>query len=394
MSKYRFISKIILPVMLIAFVSCRGGKKAGEETKETEVLPDDIVEMRADQVKFAEIRTGSIEKRALSGTLKVSGTVSVAPQNLASVCTPMGGFVKNIRLIPGSLVQKGQTLAIIENQDFIDLQQKYLESTSQLQYSEAEYKRQKDLYSGNINSAKTFQQTTADYRSLKVQVKALGQKLALLGINPAKLRIDNISRSICVKSPISGYIKAVNVNLGKFVSPADVLFEVVNSSKLFLELTLFQKDADKVARGQKIHFFTNNDAVQHEAVVYQTGKSVDSDKTCKVYASVTGNSKNVLPGMYVNAVIDASSGRVNALPSEAVVTFEDKDYIFVFNKDKKENGKSFTEYRMVEVHKGVSDNGYSEIMLPEGFNIKTAKVVVKGAYNLLSAKKNAGEMSC
>ncbi|MDP4228548.1 MAG: efflux RND transporter periplasmic adaptor subunit, partial [Bacteroidota bacterium] len=163
---------------------------------------------------------------------------------------------------------------------------------------------------------------------------------------------------------------------------------------LFLELTLFQKDADKVARGQKIHFFTNNDAVQHEAVVYQTGKSVDSDKTCKVYASVTGNNKNVLPGMYVNAVIDASSGRVNALPSEAVVTFEDKDYIFVFNKDKKENGKSFTEYRMVEVHKGVTDNGFIEIMLPEGFNIKTAKVVVKGAYNLLSAKKNAGEMSC
>lgn len=380
--------------MLIAFVSCKGGKSAGEETKVTEGLPDDIVELRADQVKFAEIRTGKIEERALSGTLKVSGTVSVAPQNLASVCAPMGGIVRNVKLIPGSLVRKGQILAIIENQDFIDLQQKYLESSSQLQYSEAEYKRQKDLYSGNINSAKTFQQTTADYRSLKVQVKALGQKLALLGINPAKLRIDNLSRSIRVKSPISGYIKAVNVNLGKFVSPSDVLFEVVNSSQLFLELTLFQKDADKVARGQKIHFFTNNEALQHEAVVYQAGKSVDSDKTCKVYASVIGNSKNVLPGMYVNAVIDASSGRVNALPSEAVVNFEDKDYIFVFNKDKMENGKSFTEYRMVEVHKGITDNGFTEIMLPDGFNLKTAKVVIKGAYNLLSAKKNAGEMSC
>jgi cobalt-zinc-cadmium efflux system membrane fusion protein len=34
------------------------------------------------------------------------------------------------------------------------------------------------------------------------------------------------------------------------------------------------------------------------------------------------------------------------------------------------------------------------VILPEGFNIQTAKVVIKGAYNLLSAKKNAGEMSC
>ena len=82
------------------------------------------------------------------------------------------------------------------------------------------------------------------------------------------------------------------------------------------------------------------------------------------------------------------------MPSESIVSFDDKDYIFVFDKKKEEDGKSFTEYLMVEVHKGVSDGGYTEILLPEGFDSKTAKVVIKGAYNLLSAKKNAGEMSC
>jgi cobalt-zinc-cadmium efflux system membrane fusion protein len=49
---------------------------------------------------------------------------------------------------------------------------------------------------------------------------------------------------------------------------------------------------------------------------------------------------------------------------------------------------------MIEVHKGVTDGGYSEITFPEGFDIKTARIVIKGAYSLLSAKKNAGEMSC
>ena len=49
---------------------------------------------------------------------------------------------------------------------------------------------------------------------------------------------------------------------------------------------------------------------------------------------------------------------------------------------------------MVQVQKGVSDGGYTEIVLPEGIDLKTTKVVLKGAYNLLSAKKNAGEMSC
>ena len=98
--------------------------------------------------------------------------------------------------------------------------------------------------------------------------------------------------------------------------------------------------------------------------------------------------------MYVNAIIESTSNTVAALPSDAIVSFDDKDYIFVFDKDKEEDGKPFTEYRIIEVHKGVSDGGFTEIILPEGFDISTAKVVIKGAYNLLSAKKNAGEMAC
>ena len=98
--------------------------------------------------------------------------------------------------------------------------------------------------------------------------------------------------------------------------------------------------------------------------------------------------------MYVNAFIEESEKKVTALPSEAVVNFDDKDYIFIFEKDKEEAGKPFSEYRMVEVKKGVSAGGFTEISVPEGFNIDTAKIVTKGAYNLLSAKKNAGEMAC
>lgn len=50
--------------------------------------------------------------------------------------------------------------------------------------------------------------------------------------------------------------------------------------------------------------------------------------------------------------------------------------------------------RMVEIKKGTMDNGYTEIILPEGFDPKTARVVIKGAYNLMAAKKNSGEMAC
>jgi cobalt-zinc-cadmium efflux system membrane fusion protein len=392
MTTYNFKLSIFISVFCIALVACNRNKKSITE-KETEVIPEDIVEMRDDQIKLANIQTGKIEMRSLSATLKVNGIVSVAPKSLATVCMPMGGFVKSTLLTPGSLVRKGQVLAVLENQEFIDVQQNYLEAKNKVVYAEAEYKRHSELYKDDVYSQKNLQQVTMEYKNQKGLLKALEQKLSLIGINPVRLTEENISRSVPLVAPISGYVKAVNVSIGKSVTASEVLFEIVNSDKLFLELTLFEKDADKVINGEKIRFYINNEAEQHEAVIYQTGKSINNDKTYKVYANVTGHCKNMLPGMYVNAVIETKNNQVAALPAESIVSFEDKDYIYVLNRHKNENGKSMTEYRMVEVRKGVTENGFIEINLPEGFDIN-AKVVVKGAYNLLSAKKNAGEMSC
>jgi membrane fusion protein, heavy metal efflux system len=394
MTTYKTLQSIIIGLSLIVLASCHSGKKLEAEGMEEEVLPENIVELREDQAKLAKIETAAIELHALNGSLKVSGTVAVAPQNLATVCMPMGGFIKTTSLMPGNQVNKGQTLAIIENQEFVEIQQSYLEAKSKYEFAESEYRRHSELYLDEVYSQQNMQQVMSDYKTLKAQINALSQKLSLIGINATSLTEDNISSSVALVSPINGFIKSVNINIGKYVAASDVLFEIVNSDRLFLELTLFEKDIDKVSKGQRIRFFINNEAEQHEAFIYQTGKSVNADRTYKVYANVEGICKNTLPGMYVNAIIETSGNKVTALPSEAIVSFDDKDYIFVFEKNKEEDGKPFTEYRMIEVHKGISDNDFTEIMLPEGFDINSAKVVTKGAYNLLSAKKNAGEMAC
>ncbi|MFZ4455805.1 MAG: efflux RND transporter periplasmic adaptor subunit [Bacteroidales bacterium] len=379
-------------VMSIALLSCKGGQKSTE--KEEENLPENIVELRADQIKLANIELGSFEMRSMSGSLKVNGTVTVSPQDMATVCVPMGGFVKSIQLTPGTAVRKGQVLAILTNQEFVDIQQNYLEVKNKLEYAQAEYRRHNELYKEDVYSQKNLQQVTSEYKNLKANLKALEQKLSLVGINPKHLTEENINSSVSVVSPISGCVKAVNISIGKYVSSSDVLFEIVNSDQLLLNLTLFEKDADKVSIGQKIRFYINNETEQHDATIYQTAKSINSDKTYNVYAKVNGICKNTLPGMYVNAIIETSGNNTTAVPSEAVVRFDDKEYIFVFEKNKTEGGKPFTEYRMVEVAKGVTENGYTAITLPGSMNLKTSKVVVKGAYQLLSAKKNAGEMSC
>jgi membrane fusion protein, heavy metal efflux system len=394
MIKLNYKPAVIILGLIISLNSCNKGNKPGTESKIIETLPEDIVELRADQIKLAKVELGTVEMQQVSNNIKVNGILSVAPQNLATVCMPLGGFIKSTNLLPGNSVNKGQTLAVIENQDFIDIQQSFLEAKNKLIFAEADFKRHTDLYKSDVYSEQNVQQVTVEYKNLKAMVKSLEQKLLLIGINPDQLREDNISSSINLISPINGFLKAVNVNVGKYVSSTDVLFEIVNSDKLFLDLTLFEKNADKVVKGQKVEFYVNNETEKHYAIITQTGKSVGEDKTFRVYASVTSSCKNIMPGMYVNAYINESDNKVTSLPSESIVSFDDKDYIFVFEKEKVEEGKPFTEYRMIEVKKGVTSSGYTEVKLPEGFNIQTVRIVTRGAYNLLSAKKNAGEMAC
>jgi cobalt-zinc-cadmium efflux system membrane fusion protein len=278
MTKLSYKSSVLIFGIIILSASCKKADKQGIVPATVEVLPEDIVELRADQIKLAGVETGAVEMRTLGNILKVNGIVSVAPQNKATVSMPLGGFVRNTNLFPGNSVSKGQTLAVIENQDFVDIQQNFLEAKNRLQYAESEYKRHSDLFKEDVYSEKNLQQVTMEYKNLQAAVKSLEQKLMLIGIKPDRLTEDNISSTINLVSPISGFLTTVNVNIGKYVSPTDVLFEIVNSDKLFLELSLFEKDADKAVKGQKIIFFINNETEEHEAVISQTGKSVNEIK--------------------------------------------------------------------------------------------------------------------
>jgi membrane fusion protein, heavy metal efflux system len=390
-------TKIFIIIITSAWfaMSCNSKNAATEDSSEHEVLPLNTVEMNDSQYKEADITLGSAELKVLSSELKVNGLVSVSPQNLVSVSALMGGYIKSTMLVQGSPVYFGQVIAVVENPDFIELQQSYLENKSKLDYAEAEYIRQKDLFSENVNSAKTFQLALSEYKSLQSTVYALEQKLKLIGIDAAKLEADKMSSTISVYSPINGYVKTVNVNVGKYVNPTDVIVEIVNTQNLTLELTVFEKDIDNVSTGQKISFsLPSNPDNKMSALISQVGKAINDDKTIKVYATVDVANKNLLPGMYVNAVIKTKNDSVVALPDEALLSFEDKNYIFIYSERKKEGDKFVTLFKLVEVEKGVSDNGYTEVIFPEGFDLEESQIVINGAYNLLSAMKNAGDMAC
>jgi membrane fusion protein, heavy metal efflux system len=314
----------------------------------------------------------------------VNGRVDVPPQNMVSISVPLGGYLKSTKLLEGMHLNKGEVIAIVEDQQYIQLQQDYLTARAKIGYLENEYHRQKALNQSQASSDKVYQLAESEYRTQQVLITALAEKLSLAGINIQDINESHIQRNINIYSPIAGFVSKINVNIGKYVSPTEVLFELVNPSDIHLALKIYEKDIDQLYVGQKLLAYTNNQPEnKHACTIILLGKTLSNDGYTDIHSHFESYDKSLLPGTYMNAEIELKSRKVNVLPSEAIVRYEGKQYIYRAGGD--------NQYEMVEVQTGESENGFTEIILPQMQQALTSDFAVKGAYTLLMTMKNKAE---
>lgn len=365
---------------LVFFITSCKNNNAAEEIKNVET--GNTITLTDVQMSNAHIETGNIEQKEISTILKVNGRIDVPPQNMVSVSVLLGGYLKSTKLLPGMHINKNEVIAVVEDNQYIQLQQDYLTAKAQLSLNESEYNRQKDLNASKASSDKVFQQAQSSFETQRILMKSLEEKLKLIRINPNNLSVNNISKSINVYSPIDGFVTKVNVNIGKYVTPGDVLFELVNPSDIHLNLKVFEKDLDKIFIGQPVVSYTNNNPdKKYPGDIILISKDVSPDGITEVHCHFDNYDKNLFPGMYMNAEIEVKNKKRDVLPDGAVVRFEGKEYIF------ENTGKN--TFTMVEIQIGKSENGFTEIISNKDLAGKT--IVTKGAYTLLMSLKNTEE---
>ncbi|MGG7661861.1 efflux RND transporter periplasmic adaptor subunit [Dyadobacter sp. BHUBP1] len=374
-------------VLFLVIAACKPGseKEAAEARGEHAAEETNHVELTAAQYETAGVETGGFSVRKLSGTVAANGVIDIPPQNLVSISAPLGGFVRKSELLQGMKVQKGEVLAVIENPDFIPIQQDYLETRSKLEFAEQEYQRQSDLSKENVNAQKALQQSASELKMLRARLAGLKERVRTAGVDLAGLEKGNITSVASIRSPIAGSVTVVNVNLGKYVNPTDVMFEIVDTDHLHVELSVFEQDIPKVKLGQLVRFRVSNNPAQEDlAKVYLINQKINDDRTVRVHCHLEREDNNLLPQNFVKAIIETGANPVNALPDEAVVDFEGKSYVFV------KDPKGERSFDMVEVTKGISENGFTEVKMPAGA-AESPQFVLKGAYTLLSKLKNSEE---
>jgi cobalt-zinc-cadmium efflux system membrane fusion protein len=250
-----------------------------------------------------------------------------------------------------------------------------------------------------VNAQKVLQQAKTNYLNSEAKVKGLAARLQLINIDANSLKAESISATANVYSPINGFVTAVNVNIGRFLNPSDVLFTIVDTEHLHAELTIFEKDMPKIKIGQKVRFRLSNETNERTATVYLIGREIKPDRTINLHCHIDKEDKDLLPGMFLSAIVETGGVVVTALPDQAIVDYQGRKFIFVpadihHEKTTQENAEqhqSENHYRMIEIITGVSEGGFTEVTLPDTFDNQT-EIVTSGGYAILSKMKNGEAM--
>ena len=379
------------------FAKQTGSEAHAHEEHEHEEVDFDHIPLTAKQVSTVDLKMGEAVEREMDATIEAKGSLVLRAQSMGDVASLMGGIVKSIFVKEGQLVHRGQVVATVESTDVVSLQREYYSAAKECELAKADLERQLLLSKQGAGVKRTLQQTRKDYQVTHANLLGIGRQLAQMGISTSAVAKGKFTTAFPLRAPISGVVSQLTASLGSYADMQTPLMKIRNTQAVECDLNVFEKDLAKVKVGNRVTFsLTNQPGVKLSGTVYGMNQYFnDGSKSVAVHVKMDDaslktsriNHIKLFDGMYVSGQIATGSQRCLALPSEAIVSTDGKQYVFALNGEPKKGEYSFSRH---EVSTGVTDGGFTEVKLCD--HLKAGKkIVTDNAFYLASLTGEHGE---
>lgn len=379
------------------FAKQTGSEAHAHEEHEHEEVDYDHIPLTAKQVSTVDLKMGEAVEREMDATIEAKGSLVLRAQAMGDVASLMGGIVKSIFVKEGQLVHRGQVVATVENTDVVSLQREYYSAAKECELAKADWERQLLLSKQGAGVKRTLQQTRKDYQVAHANLLGIGRQLVQMGISTSAVAKGKFTTAFPLRAPISGVVSQLTASLGSYADMQTPLMKIRNTQAVECDLNVFEKDLAKVKVGNRVTFsLTNQPGVKLSGTVYGMNQYFnDGSKSVAVHVKMDDaslktsriNHIKLFDGMYVSGQIATGSQRCLALPSEAIVSTDGKQYVFALNGEPKKGEYSFSRH---EVSTGVTDGGFTEVKLCD--HLKAGKkIVTDNAFYLASLTGEHGE---
>lgn len=256
--------------------------------------------------------------------------VTTPPQNLHTITLPFEAQVKKLYVASYESIKKGQLLAEVTGQDWIEMQQRFIADAIELKHHGHIAERKNRLCREEIIPKKECIDANAEYQADKIKVSA--SKALLRGYGATEQMINDlfkklkIAQSIQIRSDVDGKLLELNVRVGKSTLPSDALFIIQKEGALWLEMQILAKKAMQLTEGQKVHISFNNQTFDSKLLLH--APTIDPEnQTQKVRFSLPTD-RRFLSGLRDTAMISIEAKTLK-VAKKSVINHEGKSIVFV-----------------------------------------------------------------
>jgi cobalt-zinc-cadmium efflux system membrane fusion protein len=375
MKKINTLQLFIALIVLVAMNSCTSSTTEDTSKKQTS-SKNNVLSLSVKQVKTLGIQTEPLSKSSIGMSIFANGVIDVPPQNKSFISVPFGAYIREVKVLDGMRVSKGDVLLVVEHPEIIQLQQDFLEVQGSLEYLKAEMDRQKLMLDKEASSAKNYQMAKSNWQVAQAKLAGLTVKLEMANVQVAHLKNGVIQREQKIKSPFNGVVTKVNASVGSYADPKDNLLEVIDLQHAHAELIVYEKYLKYLRLNQVVQLNFVDSEEKTSAKIFIIGREIGADRTVKVHCHFDQLPNEIVPGSYLKAEINVDEMEHFVVPSDAIVNLNGKDVMFVTT-----DNRTFSSVPMDVL----SVQGELTAIQPKNNrDFLNKKYVSKGAYELVS----------
>jgi cobalt-zinc-cadmium efflux system membrane fusion protein len=362
-------------VLLGSVMALSACKKA--TVQETNSKQNDVMRVLAPESLQAQIKVSEVVSQEMSDTLRAAGQIDFDEQALTRIGASVTGRVTQIQASLGQVVNKGDTLALINSSELSGSQLAYLKARSEKELHRRNLGRAQTLFDADVISAAELQRRENEYEIASAETRAAQDQLRVLGVSAQSIeRLANtgaIDSVASVMATIKGVVVERKIAAGQVVQPSDVLFAVADLSRVWAVAQVPEQQVGQVKVGQSVTIEVpalSNEKLQGKLIY--VGQTVNPEtRTVLVRTELDNKGGRLKPSMLASMLIESAPVKRLVVPITAVVRQDDADYVFVQEPD--------NYFRLTPVKLAAEQNGQRVVL--EGLK-PGMRIVSEGAFHL------------
>lgn len=279
-------------------------------------------------IKLGKAGSGSIKE-----TLTLPGEIIVDPDRLIHIVPRVSGITKQVYKTLGDSVKTGDLLATLSSRELAEIKAEIEASRSRYELVRTTYDREKKLMKDGLTSEREFLEAQQIRDNAYIEYKLSKQKLHAIGIeqNFEYCNDDCDFALYEMRSPGDGVITKKHIVQGELLNEQSLPFVIANLDYVWIKLTVYSKDLEKINIGQKVKVVSGYDIPDIDSVINYVNPIV-SEETRSAMARVVIENKNQKwrPGLFVSAMVTLSDFTSDiVIPKTAIETIDNQSVVFI-----------------------------------------------------------------